>query len=143
MSINVHIRPIEDSDVEPVVAFWREADLLRPWNDPRHDIAFARSNSNSTVLVASHEGKLIGTVMVGHDGHRGWVYYVASDHNLRGQGVGRSIMQAAEHWLSDRGVWKVQLLVRSTNELAKGFYEKLGYVDTQSSCFQKVLAVPS
>ena len=143
MSAELHIRTIEDGDVEEVVAIWREADLLRPWNDPRHDLAFARRNANSTVLVASRHGKLVGTVMVGHDGHRGWVYYVASDTTLRGQGVGRSIMHAAEHWLANQGVWKVQLLVRSTNQGAKGFYEKLGYVDTQSICFQKVLSTPS
>lgn len=77
--------------------------------------------------------------MAGQDGHRGWVYYVAFDPKARGQGVGRRIMDEAEHWLANQGIWKVQLLVRSGNQQAKGFYEALGYKDTQSSCFQKML----
>jgi ribosomal protein S18 acetylase RimI-like enzyme len=67
---------------------------------------------------------------------------VAAHPGRNGQGIGRVIMDAAERWLSDRGIWKVQILVRSDNDQAKGFYERLGYVDTQSTCLQKVIGAP-
>ena len=133
------VRSSADTDVEAVIDLWRRAGLLRPWNDPRKDIDFARRNENSTVLVAADGPAVVGTAMVGQDGHRGWVYYVAADPDRHHQGIGRLIMGAAEDWLAARGIWKVQLLVRGDNQQAKGFYELLGYVDTKSVCLQKVL----
>ena len=83
----------------------------------------------STVLGAFDNERLIGTVMVGHDGHRGWVYYLAVDESQRGTGLGKQMMVAAENWLREHGAVKVQLMVRSTNEEVLGFYEHLGYED--------------
>jgi len=139
MTDGVRVRSVEDGDVEQIVALWGKAGLLRPWNDPRHDIAFARSNSHSTVLVATHDEAIVGTAMVGQDGHRGWIYYVACDPGMRRHGIGRRVMEAAERWLAEQGIWKIQLLIRSDNQEAEGFYGKLGYADTRSRCFQKVL----
>jgi ribosomal protein S18 acetylase RimI-like enzyme len=133
------IRDVTDADVDALIGLWRDTELLRPWNDPQVDIAFARQSANATILVAEDDGAIVGSAMVGHDGHRGWVYYVATSPAARGAGVGRAVMAAAEAWLEARGIWKVQLLVRATNQQATGFYEKLGYVDTQSRCYQKVL----
>ncbi len=82
----------------------------------------------------------MATVMVGEDGHRGWVYYVAADPARQGTGLGRAVMEAAETWLAARGVWKVQLLIREDNVAVKRFYEHLGYRDTRTSCYQKVIA---
>ena len=65
--------------------------------------------------------------MVGHDGHRGWLYYVAADPAARGAGCGRQMVAAAEHWLRERGVLKAQLLVRETNPGVVSFYEHLGF----------------
>ena len=67
--------------------------------------------------------------MVGHDGHRCWVYYLAVEQNRRGTGLGRQLMSATENWLREHGAVKVQLMVRPTNEAVLGFYEHLGYED--------------
>ena len=123
----IKLRSAEDADVEALVALWDACGLTRPWNDPREDIAFARGKPNSDVLVAMREGRLVASAMVGHDGHRGAVYYVSADPTLRGQGHGRLIMEAAEAWLVARGVWKLNLLVRKTNAGVVGFYEEMGY----------------
>lgn len=120
-------RAIEDGDVEAVVALWQACGLTRPWNDPYRDISFARQGSNSTVLVAEIDGKLACSVMVGHDGHRGMLYYVAVDPARQGQGLGKAAVRAAERWLGGRGVWKVNLLVRAENDKVRGFYAALGY----------------
>ena len=83
---------------------------------PEKDIAFARSGPASDVLVAMDGDTVIASVMVGHDGHRGIVYYVATHPDYQRKGLGKATMRAAEHWLTQRGVWKLNLLVRAENE---------------------------
>ncbi|MBW7960767.1 GNAT family acetyltransferase [Bradyrhizobium sp. BR 10261] len=133
------IDPIDDSNVEPVVALWQRCGLTRPWNDPHADIALARRRENSTVLVGRDAGAIVATVMVGHDGHRGWVYYVAVDPDARKRGYGRAIMTAAEDWLRAAGIAKLQLLVRRENAQASAFYQSLAFEESTSMMFQKWL----
>ena len=121
------IRELEDGDVARVTALWRDVDLVRPWNDPDGDFLGALAGPTSAVLGAEIDGELVGTAMVGFDGHRGWLYYVASAPEARGSGVGRQMVQAAEAWLRARGVVKAQLLVRETNTQVVSFYERLGF----------------
>jgi ribosomal protein S18 acetylase RimI-like enzyme len=80
------------------------------------------------VLVHENKSGMIdATIMGGHDGHRGWLYYVAVAHDVRGTGLGRKMVLAAESWLCERGVVKVQLLVRESNTKVISFYEHLGF----------------
>jgi ribosomal protein S18 acetylase RimI-like enzyme len=123
----VEIRPAGAADRDAVVALWVACDLTRPWNDPVADFDRATDGPASAVLVGIEDGALLGAAMVGDDGHRGWVYYVAVRPDARGQGHGGALMHAAETWLRDRGVPKVQLMVRDTNEAVLGFYASLGY----------------
>jgi ribosomal protein S18 acetylase RimI-like enzyme len=126
MSLSVRSAVAEDE--QAVVALWRACDLVASYNDPVDDFRFAKAGSCSDVLVAVDDaGEIAGSVMVGHDGHRGWLYYVAAHLVLRGQGVGRCMVQAGEDWLRQRGVVKVQLLVRETNTKVVGFYQHLGF----------------
>ena len=121
------ISPIVDADVDAVIALWQRCGLTRPWNDPASDIAFARRGGNATILTGRVGGALVATAMVGHDGHRGWVYYVAVDPDRQGQDFGRAIMAAAEDWLRARDVTKVMLMVRPDNVSVRAFYDRLGY----------------
>src|SRR6476619_7143164 len=98
------LSPIRDADVETVIALWQRCGLTRPWNDPASEIAFARRGQNATILTGRANGALAATAMVGHDGHRGWIYYVAVDPDVQGQDFGRAIMGAAEDWLRGQGV---------------------------------------
>ncbi len=133
------IAPIDDSDVAGVVALWQASGLTRPWNDPAADIALARQGSNATVLIGRDGSSIAATVMVGHDGHRGWVYYLSVDPDLRHRGYGRVMMAAAEEWLRRRGIEKLQLLVRADNSQVKGFYQALGYSEPERVIFAKWL----
>lgn len=113
-------------DRETVGALWRACDLTRPWNDPDRDFLLAVSGATSTVLVVRDGDAITGSVMVGFDGHRGWVYYLAVHPGSRRTGLGRALMAAAEDWLVERGAPKIQLMVREVNAAATGFYEALG-----------------
>jgi ribosomal protein S18 acetylase RimI-like enzyme len=131
--------PIGDADVADVIALWQACGLTRPWNDPAADIALARRGPNSAILIGRDGDAMIATAMVGHDGHRGWVYYVAVDPARREQGFGRAIMNAAEDWLRQAGVAKLQLMVRRENAKAGAFYQSIGYAESQTIVFAKWL----
>lgn len=123
------VRSYAPADFEKVVALWEACELTRPWNDPASDIEFCVGSENSILLVgvAGGESKIVATAMVGHDGHRGWIYYVAVAPEHQEKGGGREIMAYAERWLAQRGVPKAMLMIRETNKKVVGFYERLGY----------------
>ena len=133
------IEAIEDGDVAEVIALWQRCGSLRAWNDPARDIALARKETNATVLLGRNDGALVASVLVGHDGHRGWVYYVTVDPDHRFKGYGRVIMTAAETWLRAAGIAKLQLLVRRENAKAGAFYQSIGYAEAQTIVFAKWL----
>ena len=114
-------------DAAAVIALWEACGLTRPWNDPRDDYATALDGLTSTILIIRDGDAVVGSIMVGFDGHRGWVYYlaVAAAHRLHGHG--RVLMAAAEAWLRTRGAPKMQLMVRDSNVAALGFYAALGF----------------
>ncbi|MFO0997372.1 MAG: GNAT family acetyltransferase [Alphaproteobacteria bacterium] len=121
------IRPFRDEDLAAVVALWRVSNLTVPHNDPVQDIAFCRRSGHGEVLLGEEDGTIVASVMVGHDGHRGWVYYVAVEPSRRGAGWGRRIMDAAEAWLRSRGVRKMEFMIRNSNIAVREFYAHLGY----------------
>jgi ribosomal protein S18 acetylase RimI-like enzyme len=117
------IRPATPIDADKIVALWQACDLTRPWNDPHRDFALAVAGSRSTVLLTENGA---GSVMVGFDGHRGWIYYLAVATDARRRGLGRALMSAAEAWLREQGAPKLQLMVREGNADALAFYAALG-----------------
>ena len=124
--------PMRVTDLPPdrvaeAIDLWHAAGLTRPWNNPHDDLRRAVQGSASTVLACLDDQRLVGTAMVGHDGHRGWVYYMAVRHDERGRGVGRRLLNACEEWVAARGIPKVQLMVRDDNPAAVSFYERMGY----------------
>ena len=121
------IRPISDGEEDEVIALWRGSGLVVPWNDPRADLNRARMSTDAEILVAEAQGSILATVMVGHDGHRGWVYYLAVRDDRRRTGLGQEIMAAAEDWVRERGMPKIQLMVRETNQSILDFYDAVGY----------------
>ena len=134
------IRHAVPEDEPSVVELWRACDLVTSYNDPAADFRFARAGACSDVLVGGDEtGRISGSVMVGHDGHRGWLYYVASTPRSRGRGIGRQMVQAAEEWLRQRGVVKAQLMIRETNSKVVSFYEHLGFEVTPRVVMSKWL----
>ncbi|WP_213815414.1 GNAT family acetyltransferase [Glaciihabitans sp. dw_435] len=123
------LRTFSESDTEPVVQLWRDAGLVRAWNDPHKDIARKLTTQPELFLVGEDDGVVMASVMIGFDGHRGWVYYLAVASTHRGQGHGRTLMNRAEELLTERGCPKLSLMVRAGNESVLSFYASLGYTE--------------
>ena len=136
---SVEIGELREADIEAAVALWREAGLLRPWNDPHADIRLALAGPSSVVIAARVEARLAATAMVGWDGHRGWIYYLAVARDLQRRGIGAQMVKAAEDWLAERGAPKLNLLVRAENDAVLSFYQSLGYGRSDSILLQRVL----
>ena len=120
------LRDAAPGDASAVIALWEAAGLTRPWNDPTQDFERALAAADSAILILARDDALVASVMVGYDGHRGWVYYLAVAPAHRREGHGRALMDAAQAWLHAHGAPKIQLMVREDNEEALGFYEALG-----------------
>ena len=135
----MNIEEVTDDDLDAVTALWDEVGLTRPWNNPQSDFRRAREGPSSAILGVRQNGSLVGSVMVGHDGHRGWVYYLAVAPARQRQGLGRQLMAAAEEWLRDRGAVKIQLMVRNENASARLFYERRGYQESDVAVLAKWL----
>ena len=133
------IRAYEPGDEAAVIALWQECGLVRPWNDPRRDIARKLTTQPELFMVGVHDGVLMATAMAGFDGHRGWIYYLAVAPGYRRQSFGRMLMQEAERLLVERGCPKLNLQLRSTNTDTIHFYRKLGYAQDDVLSFGRRL----
>jgi ribosomal protein S18 acetylase RimI-like enzyme len=122
------IRPCAPDDEAAVAALWRDVFTInRPWHDPLTDVRRKAAQTDELLLVGYVGGVLIATVMIGYDGHRGWLYRVAVAPTQRRRGIGRAMIAAAEAELRRRGCPKLNLQVESANRDVVGFYERLGY----------------
>lgn len=142
LSSAITTRSFESADRDGVTALWRSCGLVVPWNDPDRDIAGFLNCEDAAILVACDGDDIVGSVAVGYDGHRGWVYYVAVDPDRRKRGIGRRVMGAAEDWFKARDVAKVQLMIRPDNHDVARFYARLGYQATPRAVMQRWLLPP-
>jgi ribosomal protein S18 acetylase RimI-like enzyme len=91
-------------------------------------------------FVAVADGAVVGTVMAGYDGHRGWIYSVAVAPSHRRQGIGTQLVTHAERALTGKGCVKINLQILEGNEKVSGFYASLGYaVEKRVNMGKKIL----
>lgn len=135
----IRLRAFAAEETSAVVALWQACGLVRPWNDPVKDIARKQAVQPEMFLVAEQDGTVVGSAMVGYDGHRGWVYYLAVAPGRQRLSIGRRLMDEAERMLLARGCPKVNLLVRAGNTGVLAFYRRLGYVQDASVSLGKRL----
>jgi ribosomal protein S18 acetylase RimI-like enzyme len=123
----MQIRPYQSSDEESVIELWKQCNLTRPWNDPRKDIRRKLAVNPEWFLIAQINGAVVGTLMAGYEGHRGWINYLAVSPDRRREGIGRELMLRAEKILAEVNCPKINLQVRTTNAEAIEFYRAIGY----------------
>lgn len=138
----LRVTPASSADREEIIRLWASAGLTTSYNDPGEDFDFAAGKPSSEVLVGRVDGKIAASVMVGYDGHRGWLYYVAVGPDFQKRGFGAAIVAEGERWLADQKVRKVLLLVRETNTSVVRFYEGLQYEAIPRVVMQKWLLPP-
>lgn len=135
----MEIRPYRPADEEAAVALWQACGLTRPWNDPRKDIARKLTEHPEMFLVGTVDGRLVATAMVGYEGHRGWINYLAVAPSHRQQALGRQLMDEAERLLLALGCPKINVQVRSSNTEVLAFYRRLGYAQDEAVSLGKRL----
>jgi ribosomal protein S18 acetylase RimI-like enzyme len=123
----MQIRPFQVGDELGVIALWHQCDLIRPWNDPHKDICRKLAINRNMFLVGSFEGRIIASLMVGYEGHRGWLNYLAVAPEYRGRGFAKLLVAAAEILLQNAGCPKINLQVRTSNQGVIEFYRRIGY----------------
>lgn len=123
----LRIRPYQSPDETTVIELWHQCGLVVPWNDPRKDILRKQQVQPELFLIAEVNGEIVATVMVGYEGHRGWLNYLAVAPKHQRQGIGQRIVEEAIDQLAKMGCAKVNIQIRSTNEDVIKFYEHLGF----------------
>jgi ribosomal protein S18 acetylase RimI-like enzyme len=124
----MQIRPFDPADTAAVTALWQEVfPDDPPHNAPAIVIRQKLQCQPELFFVGEADGEIIGTVLSGYDGHRGWLYSVAISPRQRRRGLGTRLIRHAEHALISIGCTKINLQVRSTNAAVVAFYRELGY----------------
>lgn len=121
------LRPFHPDDSAAVIDLWRRCGLVHVNNDPAKDIARKCNVRPDLFIVGFSGGKLVASVMVGYEGHRGWINYLAVSPDHQRKGYGRQLMEEAERLLRAEGCPKINLQVRTTNTAVLAFYQSLGY----------------
>ena len=126
---SVLVRAFKEADEARVIELWMFGGLIKPWNDPKKDIARKLKVQPELFLVAELQGVVVGTVMAGYEGHRGWVNYLAVDIGQRRRGIGTALMRDAERRLRLVGCPKINLQIRRENTDVQAFYATLGFTE--------------
>ena len=110
-----------------VVQLWNDCGLVTTANNPFKDIQRKLKVQSDLFFVAVEKNKVVGTVMGGYEGHRGWINYLAVDPAYQKSGIGLELMKKVEQKLKNLGCPKVNLQVRESSSKVRAFYEKIGY----------------
>ncbi len=122
------VRAYEPQDESAVVELWEVVfPDDPPWNNPPDVIQRKLSVQRDMFLVCLSTGRLVGTVLAGFDGVRGWVHKVAAHPEFQRKGIATHLMKAAEERLANIGCPKLNIQLRTSNTSAVKFYESAGY----------------
>lgn len=123
------IRNMTTYDYDKVYNLWINTPGmgLNSVDDSREGIEKYLKRNPTTCFVAEENDNIVGVILSGHDGRRGYIHHTAVASNFRNQGIGRRLVEHAIEALKGEGIIKVALVVFSKNELGNGFWEKVGF----------------
>ncbi|HNX24882.1 MAG TPA: GNAT family acetyltransferase [Spirochaetota bacterium] len=136
MKKEIKIRNFNSADKTAVIDLWNLCGLVVPSNDPEKDIELKIKFQPELFFVAESKGKIIGSVMTGYDGHRGWLNYLGVHPEHRGTGCGRLLIEFSIEKLKELNCQKINLQVRNSNTGVINFYKKLGFIDHDVTSLQ-------
>jgi ribosomal protein S18 acetylase RimI-like enzyme len=116
---------------DSVIDLWKKCGLIVPQNDPVVDIRKKVEYQPELFFVALLDDLVVGSVMAGYEGHRGWLNYLAVLPQYQGQGYGKKLVEKALAELKKLGCLKVNLEVRKSNSSVIDFYMHLGFKDNE------------
>lgn len=127
MSTPIKIRAYQPTDKNALIQLWTDCGLVVPHNDPSKDIERKLRVNPEWLLIGERDGKVVASCMVGYEGHRGWINYLAVSPSCQKRGYALSMMKRAEQLLADAGCPKVNLQIRASNSKVIAFYERIGF----------------
>ncbi len=135
------IREYQARDREQVITLWKEVlNYTQAHNSPREALDRKLKEKDHFLWVSVEGDQVVGTIMAGYDGHRGWIYSLAVDPEARGKGLGSELVHHAESALEKAGCPKINLQVMPDNRGVVEFYRKLGYaVEERISMGKKLI----
>ncbi|OUL26329.1 GNAT family acetyltransferase [Nostoc sp. RF31YmG] len=126
-NINLLLRPYQEQDEEQVINLWYRCNLVMPWNDPKQDIRLKLQVQSELFLVGLIAAKVVATIMVGYEGHRGWFNYLAVAPEYQRQGIGKYMVEQATMKLKSLNCPKINIQIRNSNIDVIQFYDHLGF----------------
>ena len=137
--VPLEIREYQPEDENGLITLWQHCGLTRPWNNPQLDIARKLEGQPDWLLVGVMYDRIVASVVVGYDGHRGWINYLAVAPEQQRAGIGQALMAEAEQRLRAIGCPKINLQVRVDNSEAVAFYRSIGFQQDNVLSFGKRL----
>lgn len=137
----MHIRNFQPADRDQVVKLWNDV-FNNPTgrNEPHGSIDRKEATDDGLFFVGVDGDKIIGTIMAGYDGHRGWIYSVAVSAKRRHIGLGTALVRHAEQALAKLGCPKINLQILPDNAEVVAFYESLGFHTEERISMGKIIS---
>jgi len=123
------IRKFEIIDENDVIALWKLCNLVVPQNNPKKDIEEKMNFQPELFFVGEFQNNIIASIMIGYDGHRGWLYYLAVHPDFQRRGFGTQLIDFARDCLSTLGCQKINVQIRTSNASVASFYKRVGFFE--------------
>lgn len=125
----MNIRLMSVDDYNAVYNLWLSCSGmgLNDLDDSEEGIRKFLERNPETCFVAENDGMVIGVIIAGNDGRRGYIYHTAVNPLFRGRGIGRKLVESAMNALKEAGINKVALVVFGRNKDGNEFWEKMGF----------------
>jgi len=124
-------RSFRSEDEAAVIDLWTRCGLVRPHNDPKKDILRKSKVRPDMFLVGLLDEVIVASIMIGYEGHRGWINYLAVSPECQKRGFGKQMMEEAERLLRAESCPKISLQIRRSNVEVLGFYRAIGFVQDE------------
>ncbi len=124
----IKFREAKIEDYEQMYRLWQATEGMGlSESDTKENIERFLNKNPGLNYVCEDDGKVIGTILCGEDGRRGYLYHLAVDKNYRRNGIGKELVNLVLNSLKEKGIIKCHLFVYYENEIGKTFWEKTGW----------------